>query len=489
MSKRASTLLSPEKRRALQKKRAVEDIAERHGEIAESSSGEDQDAPVQAEAPEEVSEEAPAEAAPEPAGGSAPEPAPAPDTRSSGASELPAAGKSADSAGSRFRPPVLFLAVASVAILGGLFFALAPGIIENGQNKVTPHEPYEISAAAAELHAKLVVGDLHADSLLWARDLTGRGERGHSDLPRMAEGNVALQVFGVVTAVPGDLNYEENSLDSDSITGLAVAQLWPVSTWGSLLARALYQGEKLHDISARSGGALRIIRSRSDAEALLTARAEGHAVIGGILSFEGAQVLEGDVANVQRLYDAGYRVMGLQHFFDNELGGSLHGASKAGLTPFGREAVTAMTRLGVIIDLAHASEAVVRDVLGMRVKRLIISHTGVKGACDTARNIPDALMKRVAASGGLIGIGFWDAAVCDISPAGVVKSIRYAVDLVGVDHVALGSDFDGATTTAFDASELAVLTHEMLEAGFTEIEIRLVMGGNMAGFFLQNLPG
>jgi microsomal dipeptidase-like Zn-dependent dipeptidase len=257
-----------------------------------------------------------------------------------------------------------------------------------------------------------------------------------------------------------------------------------------VLERALYQSEKLHELSERAAGALRVIRSRSDAEALLTARADGQTVTGGILSFEGAQVLEGEVANVQRLYDAGYRVMGLLHFFDNALGGSLHGVAKEGLTPFGRQAVREMARLGIIIDLAHASEAVVRDVLAMKnVKRLIISHTGVKGACDTPRNIPDALMKQVAARGGLIGIGFWDAAVCDISPAGIVKSIRYAINLVGVDHVALGSDFDGATTTAFDVSELAVLTHEMLKAGFSEIEIRLVMGGNLAGFFLQHLPG
>lgn len=476
MSKRASTLLSPAKRRAQQKLRAVKDIAERHGEVKGSASPSDQDA-ASAEAapqlvPEIMPEEGPEEGLKETAAKSS------------------AVGK-AVAFGIRARLPLLIMA--SVAAIGGLFFSLAPGIIENSQNKVVPHASYKISAAAAALHAKLVVGDLHADSLLWARDLGKYGNRGHLDLPRLAKGNVALQVFGVVTSVPGDLNYESNSLDSDSITRLAIAQLWPVATWGSVLSRALYQGEKLQEISLRSAGALRVIRSRSDAETLLTQRATlqtgDQAATGAILSFEGAQVLEGDIANVQRLYDAGYRVMGLLHFFDNALGGSLHGTGKGGLTPFGRKAVAEMMRLGVIIDLAHASEAVVGDVLGMKARRLMISHTGVKGACDTARNIPDALMKRVAAQGGLIGIGFWDAAVCDISPEGVVKSIRHAIGLVGIDHVALGSDFDGATTTAFDVSELAVLTDEMIRAGFSEIEIRLVMGGNMAGFFLQHLPG
>lgn len=490
MSRRASTLLSPEKRRALQKERAVADIAERHGGATGGVAGNGQDAP----------EETPAGAAVETAPKPTPEPEPAsqPEAEPNAVAGSNAAAESYESPAaetlesrekpSRSRPSLPLMLGGAFVVLAGLFFTLAPGIVEKSRNQVTPHAPYEISAKAAALHGKLVIGDLHADSLLWARDLTERGSRGHMDLPRLAEGNVALQVFGVVSAVPGNQNYDENSLDSDSITSLAIAQLWPLSTWGSLYQRALYQGRKLHDIAQRSDGALRVIRSRSDAESVLTARADGQAVTGGILSFEGAQVLEGDVANIKRLYDAGYRVMGLQHFFDNELGGSLHGVSKAGLTPFGREAVREMARLGVIIDLAHASEAVVSDVLGMRVKRLIVSHTGIRGNCDTPRNISDALMKKIAAQGGLIGIGFWDAAACDISPEGVVRSIRAAIALVGVDHVALGSDFDGATTTAFDASELAVLTDEMLKAGFREIEIRLVMGGNLAGFFLQNLP-
>jgi microsomal dipeptidase-like Zn-dependent dipeptidase len=88
----------------------------------------------------------------------------------------------------------------------------------------------------------------------------------------------------------------------------------------------------------------------------------------------------------------------------------------------------------------------------------------------------------------LIAIGYWDGAVCDISPDSVVKSIRYAIDLVGEDHVALGSDFDGSTTTTFDTSELAVLTQKMMDAGFSENEITKVMGGNSVRFLLAHLP-
>jgi len=147
-----------------------------------------------------------------------------------------------------------------------------------------------------------------------------------------------------------------------------------------------------------------------------------------------------------------------------------------------------MMRLGVIIDVAHSSEATVDDVLGMIDRPVIVSHTGVYGACESARNISDDHMVRIAGAGGLIGIGYWEGAICDNSPAGIVRSIRYAIDLVGVEHVALGSDYDGATTVTLDTSELAVLTQTMLDEGFTEHEIRSVMGGNAVQFFLENLP-
>jgi microsomal dipeptidase-like Zn-dependent dipeptidase len=97
-------------------------------------------------------------------------------------------------------------------------------------------------------------------------------------------------------------------------------------------------------------------------------------------------------------------------------------------------------------------------------------------------------MQDIAGNGGLIGIGYWDGAVCDTTPEGVVTAIRYAIDLLGVRHVALGSDFDGATAVRFDASELGVITEEMLQAGFTEYEIRMVMGENIKRFLIENLP-
>ncbi len=142
----------------------------------------------------------------------------------------------------------------------------------------------------------------------------------------------------------------------------------------------------------------------------------------------------------------------------------------------------------MIIDLAHSSPQVAADVLAMTDVPLIVSHTGVHGHCETKRNYPDALMKQIAATGGLIGIGYWEEVTCNDSPNGVTATITAAIDLLGVDHVSLGSDYDGSVETAFDISELAALTDELLKAGLSDADIAKVMGGNMVRFLLEALP-
>jgi len=378
--------------------------------------------------------------------------------------------------------------VVLLAVFIGVYF-FAPGLIEGSVNLVEEHEPYEISDEARDLHSTLTVVDLHSDTMLWGRNPLKRRSTGHVDVPRMVEGNMALQVFSSTTKSPAGQNYESNSADArDQLTPVTVLGLWPIKSWTSIYERAVHQARELYAAEEQAPKALLVVTSRSDLDALLEARAEGKPLVGGILLTEGSHPLEGDLTNVQKLYDEGYRIMGLQHFFDNRLGGSLHGQSGDGLTEFGKAAVSEMERLGIIIDVAHSSPAVVRNVLTLSNRPIIVSHTGLKGACDSPRNLEDDLMKEIAAKGGLIGIGFWDAAVCDYTPAGIVRSIRYGIDLLGVDHVALGSDYDGSTTVLMDAAEIPALTHEMLNAGFTEEEIRKVMGENAVRLLRDLLP-
>lgn len=379
------------------------------------------------------------------------------------------------------------VAVLVVAVLLGLHF-IYPDILENSMNKVSVHEDFKISEQAKKLHSELLVADLHTDSLLWKRDLTKRETRGHVDIPRLEEGNVALQLFTAVTKSPAGQNYEENDGTSDNITMAAIAQMWPMRTWDSLAERALYQSEKLHAFAKAAPTKIAYVTTAGQLQRVLRDRASGKKITAALYGIEGAHALDGKLENLGRLYDSGLRVLGPTHFFDNLVAGSLHGKSGKGLSEFGIEVIKSAMAKDMIIDIAHSSPQTVRDILAMTDKPVILSHGGMKGVCDTPRNLEDDLMVAVAKHGGLVGIGFWDGAVCDISPLGVVKAIRYAIDLLGVDHVALGSDYDGSTEVAFDISEIAILTQTMIDQGFTKQEISKVMGANAIGFFLKHLP-
>jgi microsomal dipeptidase-like Zn-dependent dipeptidase len=371
----------------------------------------------------------------------------------------------------------------------GLFLGFAPAMLDERENVVVEHQPYEISPQAQELHSSLLVGDWHADSLLWMRNLSEEYDYGHLDFPRMQRGNLGLQMFTTVTKSPSGQNYELNSSDaSDNITLLVMAQRWPTVTWTSLAERALFQADKLHHLAAHDPDNLMLVRSRIDLAEFLQRRQSNPTLIGGLLGTEGSHALDGDLANIQRLYNHGFRMMSLQHFFDNKLGGSLHGTSGEGLTQFGRDAVTEMLRLGIMLDVSHSSEQVVTDTLALSDKPLIVSHTGFQGHCDSPRNISDGLMQQIAAAGGLIAVGFWDGAICGNSPATVAEAIVYGIGLVGEDHVSLGSDFDGTVTTSFDGSEMAVITQALLDANLSEQQIRKVMGENMLVYLQTYLP-
>ena len=380
------------------------------------------------------------------------------------------------------------LALLILLAIGLTIFFNVPQYVDRDMNRVLHPAPSAVSDTAIKLHERLFVADLHDDALLWQRDLLQRIDYGHTDLPRLLEGNVGLQVFSVVTKTPRGLNYERNSADSDSVTLLVMAQRWPRATWNSLLQRALYQSEKLHKAAAASHGQLRIIKNREELAAYLKDRQQQPEQLAGLLATEGLQPLEGQLENVDRLYDAGFRMTGLTHFFDNEVGGSAHGIDKGGLTDFGREVIARLQQKHMLVDLAQASKPLIDDVLAISTQPLVVSHTGVAGTCPGPRNLSDKHLKAIAATGGIVGIGYWDGAVCAPSLENIIKAIRYTVDLIGVEHVALGSDFDGATTMPFDTSALVQITQGLLDAGFSEADIAAIMGGNLRDLLLETLP-
>ncbi|TQF73713.1 amidohydrolase family protein [Rhodococcus spelaei] len=376
--------------------------------------------------------------------------------------------------------------VVAAAAVG--FFTIAPGAVERSMNKVEAGDLPEVTPETQRLHDSLQIADMHSDTLMWDRDLLERSSRGHMDLPRLQEGNVALQVFSSVSKSPKGQNYDSNSAESDNITLLTFAQLQPPRTWGSLLERSLYHADKLATAAADSNGQLQLVRTRADLETLLADRAAGKNVTGALFSVEGLQNLEGRIENFDRLYDAGMRMAGFTHFFDNEVGGSMHGEVKGGLTDLGRQVFAEMERRGVIVDIAHASHPAIAEMLARATRPVVASHGGVQATCDVNRNLTDDEIRGVAATGGVVGIGYWDAAVCELTPAAVVDAIEHVIAVGGLQTAALGSDYDGSTTVAWDTSEIAVITQELRDRGHSDDDIRAIMGGNTLRVMAQVLP-
>lgn len=383
-----------------------------------------------------------------------------------------------------------FSSVLALLLLAYLIVIIfVPPIVDKKFNTSTSLPPYKVSAKGQKIYDNLpFVADLHCDALLWQRNLLEKTGYGHVDIPRMLEAQMALQAFTIVSKSPKDQNFDNNTGETDNITSLVIAEGRPVSTWFSLKKRAIDQCEKLYDFAEASEGSFRVITSSSNLREYINDRSDNPHITAGFLGVEGMHVLEGKLTNVDAMFDAGVRMMAPVHFFDNELGGSAHGVSKEGLTKFGSEVIKKMEEKKMIVDLSHSSPKLIDDILELARRPIIVSHTGVKGTCDNVRNLSDKHLEGIAATGGLIGIAFFEPAVCGTDAMATAKAIRYTVDLIGIDHVALGSDFDGAFTIHFDVTGMPMLVDALLTQGFSETEISQIMGGNTRDFLLNNLP-
>jgi membrane dipeptidase len=381
----------------------------------------------------------------------------------------------------------LWRAAAAALALVALLWAVLAANVERLLNRVDSVALPEVSNATRALHAASFVADLHADSLLFGRDLARRSSVGHVDLPRLRDGGVALQVFGIVTRVPLGANIDRTEARGpDALTLLGCLKLLPACITGPF-ARLEQQATRLAELVARDPNVV-WVRSAADLARLARQRERDPAVVGVLLGIEGAHALEGDPAHLERAFELGVRMLGLAHFADNAYAGSAHGVAKGGLSELGRRTLARMEELGIAADLAHLSALAAEELLDLATKPVVVSHGGAAGTCANARTLSDDLLRAVAANGGVVGIGFWEAAVCGIEPRHVARAIRYVADLVGDDHVALGSDFDGATTVGFDASQLPALTQALQDQGFDETSLRKILGGNALRVLAATLP-
>jgi membrane dipeptidase len=323
------------------------------------------------------------------------------------------------------------------------------------------------SAEARALHTEYPAIDLHADTLMWSRwlgyDLLARHTPplpfaalgGHVDVPRMRDGGMGAQFFGLVSL--------------------------PIQDRMRGVARAIHeQIDALDETIVRNPSALRLVRTAAEVEAC---RADG--AMGALLGIEGAHALEGDLANLDAFARRGVRYLGIMHFSANEAGYPAYGRGRRddeGLTRWGSELVERCETNRVIVDLAHLNKRGFLDACTLAKKPPIVSHTGVLGAFEHWRNIDDEQLRAVADAGGCIGVIFCPRFVGGDGLEPVVKHMKHILDVVGEDAPALGSDWDGfiiPTKPLADPRGLPLLTDALLKAGIGERTIGKILRGNV----------
>ncbi|MEO1291422.1 MAG: membrane dipeptidase [Pseudomonadota bacterium] len=377
----------------------------------------------------------------------------------------------------------------------------------------------------------LLIADLHSDTLLWGVDPHERRDSGHMDVPRLRDARVGLQVFGGPTWTPLPMKNSEQALCVSCESIDQSDALFPTQ-WidrlrrekGALRRRRAFRlAERFQQmIDADRDSVLRPVLTPGDLDDLGEGRDGKPTAV--MLSLEGVHWLEPDTPRVEieremaLLRAAGYRMIAPTHRFSNGLGGAsedCHG--RRGLSAGGRAAIEACFEQRIAVDLAHASPALIREAAGLALNAhdgpvpLIVSHAGIRASHRVARNLRDADIRAVASTGGLIGIGVWYEAVgfeksdawetkverivdAFAAALGALRHPEFAEEMEDrfgrydpFEHLAIGSDFDGATSTPFDVSGLSWLLAALLsrrdERGASLVpvdKLRLIAGQNTA---------
>jgi membrane dipeptidase len=323
-------------------------------------------------------------------------------------------------------------------------------------------------ADALNLHKESIVIDGHCDTLLsfagrggyfpsQKRDFFEWNETGHIDLPRLKEGGVTCQVMAL---------YIE-------------PQYKPTRS----VRRCLELLDVFYGLVDQSEDFV----LATCADDIRKAKAADK--VCGLLSIEGGEAIEGSLHVLRTFYRLGVRAIGLTWNQRNDIAdgvGEKHGRSS--ITDFGISVVKEMERLGMLVDVSHLSESSFWGVNEVAERPYIASHSNARALASHPRNLTDAQIEALAEKGGVIGVVYCPAFVDDdennVSLSRLCDHIDHIKEIAGIDHVGLGSDFDGFGTPPGkpqvfeDVSQLPLLTEELLKRGYKEDEIRKVLGGN-----------
>jgi len=281
-----------------------------------------------------------------------------------------------------------------------------------------------------------------------------------TDIPRLKLGSVNYQFF-VCWVDPSDASYYQSALN-------------------------MINNFK-HELSLNP---LDLIQARTANEAMAIKQSGG---ISAVLCVEGGHTIENDITRLDSLYEMGMRYLTITWNNSTDWAVAAKDARSAtvGLSEFGEQVVHRLDSLGVLIDVSHVGIKTVEDILATTKNPIIASHSGARALHDHYRNLYDEQIIAIANSGGVIGVVFYYPFLSGSSKSisQVVDHIDYIKNLVGIDHVGLGSDFDGIGNTHIigleDVSEFPNLTLELLKKGYTRIDIEKILSGNVMRVFKQ----
>lgn len=338
-------------------------------------------------------------------------------------------------------------------------------------------------AAGQDLAVSPAAREIHNSGLLFD---------GHNDLPWQMR-NIGESSFDVL-----DIAKPQTKLHTDIArlrVGGVKAQFWSVyvpagsDLTGDALLQTLQQIDIVHRMHRRYPNTFQLASTADDVDRIVT---DGK--IAGMLGIEGGHSIRGSLPVLRRLYDLGCRYMTLTHSRSLEWADSATDEPRSGgLSPFGEEVVREMNRLGMLVDLSHVSPDTMKHALRVTRSPVIFSHSSARAINDHPRNVPDDVLKLTATNGGVVMINFYSGFVVptaqlreDEKATGslktVVDHIEHVIKVAGVNHVGIGSDYDGVSRLPVgleDVSTYPRITQALLERGYDRNAIHAILGGNI----------
>lgn len=322
------------------------------------------------------------------------------------------------------------------------------------------------AATATQLHRDSIVIDTHCDTLMpvlaGRRSLGERSTDGHVDLPRLIEGGVTAQTFAIYHA------------------------------WRNLKHRATREALRSVDAFYRGieANAAQLLQATQTTH-IKQAKQEGR--VAAILSIEGAEPLSGDTGVLRVFHRLGVRMISLTWNYRNSAADGLGITyGQRGLSETGVALVREMNRLGIVVDISHLAPPGVEDVLRITEAPIIASHVGAQSVCNHPRNLTDAQLEGVARTGGVACITLVPPFLVEDGTGATltdyVDHMEHCIRIAGIDHVGLGSDFDGyggVTTGMEDTSCWPAVTQELAARGYSGNDIQKVLGLNLMRVFGQ----